>query len=263
MPALKDVAEALDLGIKGAIAVFAFFIYGQAEKQANISETIAKANEKVAKAAEEEATSRKTTQDTNLVIVDKMLGIFADIRKECLSDDRKYIVHFLVEVNNRYNAIHFDDTMIGSILSAQRSCDSPDAKFVQKTSLGAGKIPDLTPQNIQQVNDSLKSDAPVQPISSEAALPDGYVAVGSIGKEGFRNFSIVSQPVGSDANIIVPQALLKARWSVYLRSNTENTETDRNPIRGIIQENHCVQVLTPYPGIRGQTWAAVKLVECS
>jgi hypothetical protein len=68
------------------------------------------------------------------------------------------------------------------------------------------------------------------------------------------------KPVGGSS--VVPQALLKPRWSVYLRSNTENTDTGDNTIRGIIQENQCVRVLTPYPGIRGQTWAAVKLADC-
>jgi hypothetical protein len=255
MLGLKDITDALDLAIKAAIAAGTFFIYTQAEKQADIAQKMADASAKVAEA-------KQTTQGTNLVIVNRLLDLFADIRKDCLSDDRIYIVTFLVEVNNTYNDVKFKPEAINSILTAQQHCTSPDAKAVQSTGLGAGSIPVVTPQNIQQLNNSLKSDAPVQAITSEAELPDGYVAVGSLGKEGFRNFSIVSQPVGSDTSIVA-QTLLKARWSVYLRSNTENTETGRNAIRGIIEENKCARVLKPYPGIRGQTWAAVKLAECS
>jgi hypothetical protein len=125
--------------------------------------------------------------------------------------------------------------------------------------LGAGQIPVVTTENIQQVNKSLQPTAPVKAIASEAELPDGYVAVGTPTNQ---NFTILSSAGGASTNIVA-QAVLKAKWSVYLRSNTDNTETGNNAIRGLIRENQCVRVLQPYPGIRGQTWAAVKLAECS
>jgi hypothetical protein len=251
MAGLKEVADALDLLIKAAIAAGTFFIYTQAEKQAEFAEKMANATKNMAEA-------KQTTQGTNLVIVNRLLDLFSDIRKDCLSDDRMYMVTFLVEVNNTYNDVKFKPDAINSILTAEQHCQSRDATAVKNTALGAGSIPLVTPQNIQELNNSLKSDAPVQPIPSEAEVPDGYVAVGS---PTVQNFIIVAPPGG--LGDVGPRTLLKAKWSVYLRSNTENTETGNNAIRGLIQQNNCVRVLKPYPGIRGQTWAAVKLAACS
>ncbi len=251
MPGLKEITDALDLLIKAAIAAGTFFIYTQAEKQAEFTKAMAEATKNMAEA-------KQTTQGTNLVIVNRLLDLFADIRKDCLSEDRTYMVTFLVDVNNTYNDVKFDRNRISSILTAEQHCQSPDATAVQHTGLGDGSIPLVTTKNIQELNNSLKSAAPVAPIALDAEAPDGYVAVGS---PAVQNFTIVSPPGGSGD--IGPKTLLKAKWSVYLRSNTENTESGLNAIRGLIQENNCVRVLKPYPGIRGQIWAAVKLAGCS
>ena len=257
---VKPWLESLDLLVKIIITVVVFLIWGGEKERLAIQREQAATEKTLAEASAKTAEAKQTTQGTNLVIVNRLLDLFGDIRKDCLSDDRMYMVTFLVDVNNSYNDVKFKPEAINSILTAEQHCTSLDAKDVQSTGLGAGSIPVVTPQNIEQLNNSLKSKAPVLPSSGE--LPDGYVAVG-FPEKGFQNFSIVSlQPGGAGANIIVPQTLLRANSSVYLRSNYDNTETGRNAIRGVIQENQCVRVLVPYPGIRGQTWAAVKLADC-
>jgi hypothetical protein len=191
---VKPWLESLDLLVKIIITVVVFLIWGGEKERLAIQKEQATTERTIAEASAKTAEAKQTTQGTNLVIVNRLLDLFADIRKDCLSEDRMYMVTFLVEVNNSYNDIKFKPDAIKSILTAEQRCDSPDATAVKSTGLGAGGIPVVTAQNIEQLNNSLKSNAPVLPSSGE--LPDGYVAVG-FPEKGFQNFSVVSPQPGS------------------------------------------------------------------
>ncbi|MFO1056214.1 MAG: hypothetical protein U1E53_04525 [Dongiaceae bacterium] len=125
-----------------------------------------------------------------------------------------------------------------------------------------GAIPFVTASNFSGIFDKLKAEnVQVEAAPEASEKPDGYVAVGSYDPAtGFRNFTVVGgKPDGAS---IAAATLIKARWSVYLRSNTGNTDSGGNPILGLIRQEDCVRVLASYPGVRGQTWAAVKLAPC-
>ncbi len=96
---------------------------------------------------------------------------------------------------------------------------------------------------------------------------DGWVAVGRL--EGKRpadlNFEIPSDAVAVDG-AIKAGTMIRARWSVNLRKNTDNTEDKEhklNPILGLMQAGQCAKVVKSVAQIRGQTWASIDVVPCS
>jgi hypothetical protein len=202
------------------------------------------------------------------VVVDKILNIFAEIHKQCLTEESTFFLDFLVKINNSYNDVKLDSSKLGPILSAQRTCTTSggqideNAKIVQ--SAYAGVIPFVDRQNIEAVQKQLlDKGVEVSATSNDSHAPDGYVAVGifDAASNSFRNFAVKPEAVEPGGGI-KPEAVLKARWSVYLRANTQNTDTGGNPILGLIKEGDCVKVISAFPGTRGQTWAAVRLTAC-
>ena len=81
------------------------------------------------------------------------------------------------------------------------------------------------------------------------------------GQNAYRNFRAVSG--ASNDGLAKEGTIMKANWSVYLRANTENTESGANPSLGIIPEGGYIRILERRDNIRGQTWAAAKLAKCA
>jgi hypothetical protein len=97
---------------------------------------------------------------------------------------------------------------------------------------------------------------------SLGAIPAiGWVAVGRIGGTyGQINFDnaepLLARPVQQNAGLI-----LKARWQVNLRENTENTQQGNNSVVRVIDLGECV-LITKAQETRGQVWAQVEVTEC-
>jgi hypothetical protein len=92
---------------------------------------------------------------------------------------------------------------------------------------------------------------------------DGFVALGAFDQQAktYPNFRLVSDSLNEAG--VKSGDIMKAKTSVYLRTNTENTEGKTNPPLGTIPEGGCVRILDRLDNIRGQTWAAVKqLANC-
>jgi hypothetical protein len=92
---------------------------------------------------------------------------------------------------------------------------------------------------------------------------DGFVALGAFDQQAktYPNFRLLSD--SPDEGGVKSGDIMKAKTSVYLRTNTENTEGKTNPTLGTIPEGGCVRILDRLDNIRGQTWAAVKqLTNC-
>jgi hypothetical protein len=137
-----------------------------------------------------------------------------------------------------------------------------DAK--QAVRANAGELPALTQENVAAV--AAKAGLAVEELTEETGKKekiDGYLAVGVYDeqKRSFRNFEAPPGAIG-ERGAIAPSTVIRARWSTYLRANTANTESGMNPILGIVSEGACVQVVEALPSVRGQTWAAVRLVSC-
>ena len=102
--------------------------------------------------------------------------------------------------------------------------------------------------------------------TNEDDMGHGWVAVGHLNSERYSdvNFNVASnakQPDGA----IKPQEIIRARWSVTLRSNTRNLE-DRQGYtgtsRGLLWGGECAKVIDSQVDGRGQTWAFIEIVEC-
>jgi hypothetical protein len=262
MESLKPVAEVADVAVKVVIAVILFFLYGTAQKQAEISKTTAEATKVLAEA-------QKSKQETNLIVLEKLLTLFSDVHKDCLTEDRSFFINYLVEINNEYNKVQIDLTRLGVILGAQRTCTrasgKPDenARVVQEQN--KGEIPFVDKSTIRAVQGLLlQAGIQAAPTPGGGEAPNGYAAIGIFDSSNltFQNFEVLSGTAKVDGSVS-KGTVLKSRWAVYLRANTENTTSGGNPILGLIKEGGCVESLESFPNTRGQTWAAVRLVDCS
>lgn len=101
--------------------------------------------------------------------------------------------------------------------------------------------------------------------SGESSI-EGFVALGRTLPTSYAqvNFDNAANGVPSIVNGSPPTsgAILKARWSVNLRSNTTITTGGRNPILAVIGEGECITVSGEPQALRGQFWAAINRTEC-
>lgn len=103
--------------------------------------------------------------------------------------------------------------------------------------------------------------------TSKNVVGDGWVAVGRLGTTNFAdlNFDIVSKDAVDKDNTIKADTVIRARWSVSLRTNAYNMEDRQDytsPVRGLVWGGECAKVLGSLADVRGQTWAFIDLVEC-
>jgi hypothetical protein len=170
-----------------------------------------------------------------------------------------------IQEHEAYNDIKINKTDFYRASSARRSCTigsvAHDAQL--SASLHQGAVPVLDTQVIAKVQNDLRGKGVTVARVAGEEEPSGYAAIGAFtsDKKSFRNFEVPADSVRPDGSI-APNTTVQARWSVYLRANYDNTEEGRNPIFGIIAENAYAKVLKSFPSVRGQTWAAVKLVNC-
>jgi hypothetical protein len=106
-----------------------------------------------------------------------------------------------------------------------------------------------------------KSITPTIPIPVETPASTGWVAVGRIGGSfGQINFDgtekLLQRPPAT-----APDMVLTARWSVNLRTSSQNTEAGNNPVLRVLQPGECVKPLSAEE-LRGQVWARVEVVAC-
>lgn len=93
----------------------------------------------------------------------------------------------------------------------------------------------------------------------------GYVSVGKANNyvnSNFRNLETGEKAL-KELEILKAGTVLKARWSVNLRTNDEDTESGKNPSKTIINDGECVRMNEDLPEpIRGSYWVNVVLIEC-
>jgi hypothetical protein len=120
-----------------------------------------------------------------------------------------------------------------------------------------GNLPPMIPR-IEQAQGAASTN--------EDDLGHGWVAVGrlSSGRYSDLNFNVPANAKEPDG-AIKPQEIIRARWSVTLRSNTRNLE-DRQGYtgtsRGLLWGGECAKVVDSLVDGRGQTWAFIEIVEC-
>jgi hypothetical protein len=105
-----------------------------------------------------------------------------------------------------------------------------------------------------------------QGATSENGMGHGWVAVGRLNSERYSdlNFNVPSNAKRNGT--IEPHEIIRARWSVTLRTNSRNLE-DRHGYegtsRGLLWGGECAKVIDSRIDGRFQIWAFIEIVECS
>jgi hypothetical protein len=124
----------------------------------------------------------------------------------------------------------------------------------EKAVYWTGNLPSLIPNIENPAN------------TSEDELGHGWVAVGRLNSERYSdvNFNVSPHATERDGTI-KPNEIIRARWSVSLRSNTRNLE-DRQGYtgtsRGLLWGGECGKVIDSLVDARIQTWAFIEIVQC-
>jgi hypothetical protein len=209
----------LDLSVKIIITVVVFFIWGDEKERLAIQKQQTEIQEKQAATEQTLAESLKVKQEINLAIVDKLITLLSGYEQQCLSEDRHLFVQYLISVNDEYSKVKFPKGAQDAIFGARQNCGGKDLLIVDPSNYAS------IPANPTET---------VKKLAGSKETPDGYVALGVFDKDNktYRNFRI--EAGRSDDDGVKDGTIMKANWSVYLRTNTENTESSANPPLGII-----------------------------
>jgi len=284
MENLKRALEVADVFVKIAIAVIAFFVLGAArhayelqkmqydlqQQQATIQKTQAESAKLLAEQTKAMAEAQTVTRKEDAALVTLIVDLLFKQNLQCRTEDQAVMIEFLVEINDHYNQVKLGNRMPGAF-ARRRACEQnpaivADARLT--TEHANGLIPDLSAANVKAMLSSITQTPEFKAAASATVEQrgkgaDGFVALGrSAGAKGFTNFEYAGGTPMGEANVAAG-SVWRAKWAVYLRTNTNNTEEGSNPILGVINEKTCVRVIEAFPNIRGQTWAAVGLVPCS
>lgn len=93
---------------------------------------------------------------------------------------------------------------------------------------------------------------------------DGWVSVGRPDSTRYadRNFDLLGDARFKPDGTLPPDTVMRARWSVNLRTSTGVTSGEGNPARGLLAAGDCARVLTSRANVRGGTWAFVDRADC-
>jgi hypothetical protein len=102
--------------------------------------------------------------------------------------------------------------------------------------------------------------------TNEDELGHGWVAVGRLKSERYSDLNFTLPPKATNPDdTIIPNKIIRARWSVSLRTNSRNLE-DRQGYtgtsRGLLWGGECTKVIDSRLDGRGQTWAFIEIVQC-
>ena len=102
--------------------------------------------------------------------------------------------------------------------------------------------------------------------TNEDQLGHGWIVVGRLNSDRYSDVSFTVLPNAKNSDgTIKPHEIIRARWSVSLRSNSRNLE-DRQGYtgtsRGLLWGGECVKVIDSRIDGRLQTWAFIEIVEC-
>jgi hypothetical protein len=102
--------------------------------------------------------------------------------------------------------------------------------------------------------------------TNEDELGHGWVAVGRLKSERYSDVNFTLPPKATNPDYTIkPNKIIRARWSVSLRTNSRNLE-DRQGYsgtsRGLLWGGECAKVIDSRLDGRGETWAFIEIVQC-
>ena len=157
--------------------------------------------------------------------------------------------HWL-EIYNSLSDVKLSDDFIAVMMEQ-------DAKIDGTALYWSGDPPGLIP-NVERTGGTESTN--------EDELGHGWVAIGHLNSKRYSdvNFNVSSNAIEPNGTI-KPQEIIRARWSVTLRSNSRNLE-DRQGYTGtslgLLWGGECAKVIDSRVDGRLQTWAFIEIVQC-
>lgn len=258
----------IDLLVKTTVAVAAVLLFGLESQRLGVEKDRLGVERERLSVEKDRLTNLQLQQTTNIAVAEKIIALLFEEKNKCIAEDQAFLIDFLIDNNNAYNRIQINKQDFLRASAARRNCsggavgrDSRDTVAVN-----AGTVPVVTTGQADELKNQLTArGVHVASVENVPESPSGYVAVGaySSSNRAFRNFQVPAADIVGDNGEIRSGAQIVPLWAVYLRANTSNTEGGGNAILGVVDERSCLKVLKSFPDVRGQTWAAVKLVNCA
>jgi hypothetical protein len=160
---------------------------------------------------------------------------------------RAHRSHWL-EIYNSLSEVRLSDDFIAVMMEQDARADGTPLYWT-------GDLPGLIP-NVERT----RAES-----TDEDELGHGWVAVGRLNSERYSdlNFNVPTNKDG--VRTIKPQDIIRARWSVTLRSNSRNLEDRKGyegTSRGLLWGGECAKVIDSRLDGRLQTWAFIEIVQC-
>jgi hypothetical protein len=155
---------------------------------------------------------------------------------------------YWLEIYNSLADVKLSDEFIAVMMEQ-------DAKWVEGVELYTiENKPNLIPNNERAES------------TNEDELGHGWVAVGRLKSERYSDVNFTLPPKATNPDdTIVPNKIIRARWSVSLRKNSRNLE-DRQGYTGtslgLLWGGECAKVIDSRLDGRLQTWAFIEIVQC-
>jgi hypothetical protein len=162
---------------------------------------------------------------------------------------RAHRSHWL-EIYNSLSDVKLNDEFIAIMMEQDARADGTALYW-------SGNLPGLIP-NAERTSGAESTN--------EDELGHGWVAVGHLDSQRYSdmNFNVVPTAIERDGTI-KPHEIIRARWSVTLRSNSRNLE-DRQGYTGtslgLLWGGECGKVIDSRLDGRLQTWAFIEIVQC-
>ena len=160
---------------------------------------------------------------------------------------RAHRSHWL-EIYNSLSDVKLSDDFIAVMMEQ-------DAKSVEGVELYTiENKPDLIPNNETAGS------------TNEDELGHGWVAVGRLKSQRYSDVNFTLPPKATNPDYTIkPSNIIRARWSVSLRTNSRNLE-DRQGYtgtsRGLLWGGECAKVIDSRLDGRGETWAFIEIAQC-
>jgi hypothetical protein len=160
---------------------------------------------------------------------------------------RAHRSHWL-EIYNSLSEVKLSDDFIAVMMEQDARADGTPLYWT-------GDLPGLIP-NVERT----RAES-----TNEDELGHGWVAVGRLNSERYSHVNFSLPEKAGNPGTIKPHQIIRARWSVTLRSNSRNLEDRRGyegTSRGLLWGGECAKVIDSRLDGRDQTWAFIEIVPC-
>jgi hypothetical protein len=156
------------------------------------------------------------------------------------------------------------------VFSPQQKCFTEDQYFILKIladTFNAASDHKADPLVFMELIKKRAGCKEVAPISS--ASKEGYVVLGVPSNSGgrileFTNFDVagVLERNADPRRMNLKQVVLKPKFDMNIRANTQDIELGGNSPIGIIKSDQCAAMTEFIPSLRGNSWGRISIRDC-